>query len=73
MSTKKLQVMGTLVDSISVAIAGVGQTIVVKTVDENGKPTEWEAIDFPEYEEFVFTLEDGTTVTKNIAVKGDTA
>lgn len=29
------------------ATAAVGQTIVVKAVDENGKPTEWEAADFP--------------------------
>ena len=28
--------------------ATVGQTIVVKSVDEDGKPTEWEAIDMPE-------------------------
>jgi hypothetical protein len=28
--------------------AEVGQTIVVKAVDENGKPTAWEAADFPE-------------------------
>lgn len=28
--------------------ATVGQTIVVKAVDANGKPTEWEAVDFPE-------------------------
>lgn len=27
------------------ATASVGQTIVVKAVDENGKPTEWEAVD----------------------------
>lgn len=27
--------------------AQVGQTIAVKSVDENGKPTEWEAVDFP--------------------------
>lgn len=27
--------------------ATVGQTIVVKSVDENGKPTEWEAADLP--------------------------
>lgn len=25
--------------------AEVGQTIVVKSVDENGKPTAWEAVD----------------------------
>ena len=27
--------------------AEVGQSIVVKSVDENGKPTEWEAVDLP--------------------------
>jgi hypothetical protein len=27
--------------------ASVGQTVVVKAVDENGKPTEWEVADFP--------------------------
>lgn len=30
------------------AAAAVGQTIVVKAVDDNGKPTEWEAADLPE-------------------------
>lgn len=34
--------------SVMLTTAVVGQTIVVKAVDENGKPTEWEAIDFPE-------------------------
>lgn len=28
--------------------AEIGQTVVVKSVDENGKPFEWEAADFPE-------------------------
>ena len=28
--------------------AAVGQTVVVKTVDENGKPTEWEPVNLPE-------------------------
>lgn len=28
--------------------AEVGQTVVVKAVDENGKPTEWEAVNLPE-------------------------
>lgn len=28
--------------------AEIGQTVIVKSVDENGKPTEWEAADFPE-------------------------
>jgi hypothetical protein len=32
---------------VAPATAEVGQTIVVKTVDENGKPTAWEAVDFP--------------------------
>ena len=26
--------------------AEVGSTIIVKAVDENGKPTEWEAVDY---------------------------
>lgn len=30
-----------------VKTATVGQTIAVKAVDENGKPTEWEAVDMP--------------------------
>jgi hypothetical protein len=29
--------------------ATVGQTIAVKTVDENGKPVEWETVDFPKF------------------------
>lgn len=33
---------------IKIESAKVGQTIVVKAVDENGKPTEWESADFPE-------------------------
>ena len=31
--------------------AEVGQTIIVKAVDENGKPTEWEAVDRTHWEE----------------------
>ena len=34
---------------VDVSGAQVGQTIVVKSVDENGKPTEWEAADKPVY------------------------
>lgn len=34
-----------IADSGSVDTAKVGQTIVVKSVDENGKPTEWAAVD----------------------------
>ena len=33
---------------IDVEGAVPGQTIAVKSVDANGKPTEWEAVDFPE-------------------------
>ena len=33
--------------------AEVGQTIVVKAVDENGKPTEWEVADLPKPDEYV--------------------
>lgn len=33
---------------VSPNTAAVGQTVVVKAVDESGKPTEWEAIDLPE-------------------------
>lgn len=32
---------------IEVTGASVGQTIVVKAVDDNGKPTEWETADLP--------------------------
>lgn len=34
--------------SLGLSSASVGQTIKVKAVDENGKPTEWEAVDFPD-------------------------
>lgn len=36
--------------------AEVGQTIVVKAVDENGKPTAWEAVDLPNNEKFIVTF-----------------
>lgn len=55
-----------------VRTATPGQTIVVKAVDDAGKPTEWEAVDLPvatTTEEWLFTLEDGSTVTKNVAVE----
>ena len=34
---------------VDVSSAQVGQMIVIKTVDENEKPTEWEAVDKPAY------------------------
>ena len=54
--------------------ANVGQTVVVKAVDENGKPTEWGCVDVeeelptPTTEEWTFTLEDGSTVTKKVVM-----
>ena len=35
------------VDNFIPLVAEVGQVIAVKEVDENGKPTEWEAVDMP--------------------------
>lgn len=51
------------------ASAAVGQTIVVKAVDESGKPTEWECVD-PEaenwdYEKTITLTEDAASVTVN--------
>ena len=41
-------------------IARVGQTIVVKSVDESGKPTEWECVDLPSNESVLLvTITDG--------------
>jgi hypothetical protein len=59
---------------INVESAKVGQTIKVKAVDENGKPTEWESADFPEElpvvelttpieNESVFTAEESAALT----------
>lgn len=38
----------------AISTASVGQTIVVKSVDDTGKPTEWEAVDMPK--DFVVTV-----------------
>ena len=47
-----------LIDKIPVpATAEVGQVLVVKTVDANGKPSEWECVD-------PFVLTDETTGIK---------
>lgn len=51
--------------------AEVGQTIVVKSVDENGKPTEWEAVDVPsgggeeawDYEKTIVIEEEVASIT----------
>lgn len=45
-----MPVSGSTVYNYAVPIpstASVGQTIAVKAVDDNGKPTEWEAVDLP--------------------------
>ena len=36
--------------------ASVGQTIVVKSVNENGQPTEWEAVDIPTVDDILAAL-----------------
>ncbi len=45
---KVYELGGASSDGIEVESAQVGQTIVVKAVNENGKPTEWEAVDLPQ-------------------------
>ena len=40
--------------------AEVGQTVVVKAVDENGKPTEWEAAELPAHEQADWNQNDET-------------
>ena len=47
------------------AVASVGQIIAVKTVDENGKPTEWETID-----PWVITSPNGTQFKLTIDNEG---
>lgn len=45
---EKQEIADKVLDEIpTVETAEVGQTIVVKAIDGNGKPTEWEAADFP--------------------------
>ena len=44
--------------------AQVGQTIAVKSVDENGKPTEWEAVDMPS---------GNVYIDESLTVEGDAA
>ncbi|MGN1082001.1 MAG: hypothetical protein ACI4SJ_00510 [Candidatus Avispirillum sp.] len=59
--------------------AEVGQTIVVKSVDENGKPTEWETADIPtnatgetwETIADITTEEEVTSLTINTDLNGD--
>ena len=60
---------------IPIDTAEVGQTIVVKAVDENGKPTEWEAADLPsggEKKTKLITLVDITAENDIIIATDDT-
>ena len=50
-----------------VASAAVGQTVVVKAVDESGKPTEWEAADMASGGEREWELYDTITVSEDIS------
>jgi hypothetical protein len=57
------------IGGINIKSAQVGQTIIVKAVDENGVPTEWEAVDLPEGIDIISAdsveqLPDPTTVPK---------
>ena len=47
---------------IAPTTAAVGQTVVVKDVDENGKPTEWEPVDFPEQVQSDWNQNDETQI-----------
>lgn len=47
--------------------AQVGQTIVVKAVDESGKPTEWEAVDLPSGGEKKWELFGSNTLTEDVS------
>ena len=47
-------------------IATVGQTVMVKAVDENGVPTEWEVADLPTGGEREWELYDTITVSEDI-------
>jgi hypothetical protein len=49
--------------------AEVGQTIIVKAVDENGKPTEWEAVDRTNWVD----IEEKTFYDGSVSVSGNTA
>ncbi len=52
---------------VSPETAQVGQTIVVKSVDENGKPTAWEAADFPKSKpSYVWEIEPTTDEVSEI-------
>lgn len=57
------------IGGVNVTGATPGQLIIVKSVDENGKPTEWEAVDRTHWTEIVATEEitfDGNIAGKDV-------
>ena len=50
---------------IGAPIASVGQTIAVKTIDENNKPTEWEAVDITKELTKIKMIIDGDIINCN--------
>ena len=53
--------------SLNVTGATVGQTIKVKTVDANGKPTAWEAVDMAAGDTEVWEKVCQVTTTENVS------
>jgi hypothetical protein len=50
-------------DSVAKAsIAQVGQAIVVKSIDENGKPIEWECVDMPSWIPEITEVDEGAVL-----------
>ena len=62
---------GVFATGIKVEGAQVGQTIVVKAVDENGKPTEWETAELPPEWEVIADITTEEEVT-TLVVDSDT-
>ena len=55
---QKAQARANIGADLAPTTAEVGQTIVVKSVDESGKPTEWECVDLPSVPTAVSELEN---------------
>jgi hypothetical protein len=52
----------------SPAIAEIGQLLAIKTIDENGKPTEWEAVDYPSKASSLELVDRTTGKTYNVYI-----
>lgn len=63
--------------SLGLTSASVGQTIKVKAVDDEGKPTEWEAADMAAGEQWELikhiTIAEGEAETNSLTINTDTA